>query len=134
MSDSKVKGVVHLVEDTKEYGAKGFRKRMVVLTQEFGSFTNYVPLEFTRDNCQLADELKVGDEIEAVFRLNGRKWQKDPDSEVRYFLSAEAMSFRVLGGAGGGGGGGSHSGGGGDVASANDAFAESSYDEGDVPF
>ncbi len=129
MSDSKVKGVVHLVEETKEYGAKGFRKRMVVLTQEFGSFTNYVPLEFTRDNCQLADDLKPGDEIEAVFRLNGRKWQKDPDSEVRYFLSAEAMSFRVLSGAAD-----AQTGGGGNAANANDAFAESSYDEGDVPF
>ncbi|MEZ6088379.1 MAG: DUF3127 domain-containing protein [Pirellulaceae bacterium] len=126
MSEAKVKGVVHLVEETKSYGAKGFRKRMVVLTQDFGSFTNYVPLEFTRDNCDLANDLNVGDEIEVTYRLNGRKWQRDADSEVKYFLSAEAMGFKQVSA-----GGANKSS---DVDSANDAFSEVSYDEGDVPF
>lgn len=126
MSEAKVKGIVHLIEETKSYGAKGFRKRMVVLSQEFGSFTNYVPLEFTRDNCDLANDLNVGDEIEVNYRLNGRKWQKDEHSEVKYFLSAEAMGFKAVGSAPPAGGR--------DAASANDAFSEVSYDEGDVPF
>ena len=33
MSDAKVQGTVHLVDETKTYGQKGFRKRMVVLEQ-----------------------------------------------------------------------------------------------------
>lgn len=126
MSEAKVKGVVHLVEETKSYGAKGFRKRMIVLTQDFGSFTNYVPLEFTRENCDLANDLNVGDEIEVTYRLNGRKWQRDADSEVKYFLNAEAMGFTQVAS-----GGGAKSA---DINSANDAFSEVSYDEGDVPF
>lgn len=125
MSDAKVKGIVHVVEETKTYGAKGFRKRLVVLEQEFGSFTNHIPVEFTRDNCELADDIQVGDEIEVVYRLNGRKWQKDANSEVKYFLSAEAMGFKTVG---------ASSGGGAKTDAANDAFAEVSYDEGDVPF
>ena len=124
MTDGKVKGTVHLVEETKTYGAKGFRKRLVVLTQEFGSFTNYVPLEFTRENCELADSLKEGDEIEVNFRLNGRRWQKDASSEVKYFLSAEAMSITNLSGGSGTA----------NVEQANDAFAEVSQEEDDVPF
>ncbi len=31
MSEGKVKGIVHVVEETKTYGQKGFRKRLVVL-------------------------------------------------------------------------------------------------------
>ena len=31
MSDAKVSGVVHLIEETKTFGNKGFRKRLVVL-------------------------------------------------------------------------------------------------------
>ncbi|TWU41127.1 DUF3127 domain-containing protein [Novipirellula artificiosorum] len=125
MSESKVSGVVHLIEDTKSYGSKGFRKRLVVLEQEKGSFTNFVPLEFIKDGCDLADELNVGDEIEVVYRLNGRRWQKDEQSEVKFFLNAEALSFRVLNG-------------GGDTMtervseSPNDAFNEAS--EEDAPF
>jgi len=127
MSDSKVRGVVHLVEETKTYGQKGFRKRLVVLEQNDGRFTNYIPVEFLRDNCEAADDLSVGNEVEVSYKLSGRKWQKDPSSEVKFFLSAEAMSFKILSG-------GDSSGGDSSMESANDALAESAYDENDIPF
>ena len=126
MSDAKVSGIVHLIEETKTYGQKGFRKRMVVLEQDKGSFTNFVPIEFTRDSCDTVDELNVGDEVEITYRLNGRRWQKDEHSEVKYFLSAEAMSFRLVGS-------------GGDTMtekvtqSPNDAFNEAGSDD-EAPF
>ncbi|WP_164104318.1 DUF3127 domain-containing protein [Candidatus Laterigemmans baculatus] len=101
MSEAKVRGVVHMIEETKTYGAKGFRKRLVVLEQDKGSFVNYVPIEFTRDDCDSVDSLNVGDEIDVTYRLNGRKWQRDAASEVKYFLSAEAMRFQLVGGSGG---------------------------------
>ena len=101
MSDATVSGVIHLIEETKTYGRKGFRKRLVVLEQDKGSFTNYVPVEFVRDACDTVDELNQGDEIEVSYRLNGRRWQRDESSEVKYFLSAEAMSYKLLQSAGG---------------------------------
>ncbi len=124
MSDSKVSGIVHLIEETKTYGNKGFRKRLVVLEQDKGSFTNYVPIEFTRDSCESVDDMNLGDEVEVIYRLNGRRWQRDEASEVKYFLSAEAMSFKVVNSAG-------------EtmterVTEPNDAFAEASEDE--APF
>ncbi|MEM9365699.1 MAG: DUF3127 domain-containing protein [Planctomycetota bacterium] len=123
MSDATVRGVVSVIEETKTYGQKGFRKRLVVLEQDKGSFTNYVPIEFIRDGCDRADELRIGDEIDVTYRLNGRKWQRDANSEVKYFVSVEAMDFAVVGGA----------------ASAdkdddpNSAFSEAA-DEEDAPF
>ncbi len=124
MSDASVSGVVHLIEETKTYGQNGFRKRLVVLEQKKGAtFTNYIPLEFIKDACDSVDELNVGDEVEIAYRLSGRRWQRDSASEVKYFLSAEAMSFRVIAG-----GGGSAD----DGFDPNDAFAEAGDD--DVPF
>ncbi|XZE55140.1 DUF3127 domain-containing protein [Planctomycetaceae bacterium SH139] len=131
MSEAKVRGVVHVIEETKTYGSKGFRKRLIVLEQEKGSFTNYVPLEFTRDDCDSVDSLNVGDEIEVSYRLSGRKWQRDATSEVKYFLNAEAISFSPVGGGGGGSTGGATN----DYsppASVNDAFAE--VDDDEPPF
>lgn len=126
MSDASVSGVVHLIEETKTYGQNGFRKRLVVLEQKKGAtFTNYVPLEFIKDACDSVDELNVGDEVEVAYRLSGRRWQRDASSEVKYFLSAEAMSFRLVSG---GGGGGPVD----DGFDPNDAFAEAGDD--DVPF
>lgn len=120
MSDATVRGVVNVIEETKTYGQKGFRKRMVVLEQDKGSFTNYVPVEFTRDSCDSVDEMNMGDEIEVAYRLNGRKWQRDPDSEVKYFVSVEALSYKVISGSGGG----PSTGGTGNASAANDAFNE----------
>ncbi len=97
MSEAKLIGRVHLIDSTKSYGQKGFRKRMVVIEQDNGRFVNYIPVEFTNDGCDAVDELKVGEEVEVGYRLTGRKWQKDPASEVKYFLSAEATGFRRLG-------------------------------------
>jgi len=96
MSEATVSGVVHLVEPTKTYGQKGFRKRLVVLEQDNGRFTNYIPVEFIQDACDLADSISEGDRIEVVYRLSGRKWQRDANSEVKYFLSAEAIRFNKL--------------------------------------
>ena len=125
MSDAKVRGVVHVIEETKTFGQKGFRKRLVVLEQDNGSFTNYVPLEFIRDACDTVDELKVGDEIEADYRLSGRRWQRDPNSEVKFFLNAEATGFRKLD---------SQRRPAADSGTPNDGFDEAAYDDSDVPF
>ncbi len=123
MSDGKVRGVVHVIEDTKTYGQKGFRKRLVVLEQDKQRFVNYVPLEFTNDSCDAVDSLNVGDEVEVAFRLNGRKWQKDPNSEVKFFVNAEATNFKVLDGKSPA-----------ESGAVNDELAEAAYDDDDVPF
>lgn len=128
MSEAKMTGIVHLVEETKTYGQKGFRKRLVVLEQDNGRFQNYIPVDFIQDGCDQVDGLNVGDEIEVTYRLSGRKWQRDAQSEVKYFLSCEALNFRVVSGPAGamdGAGGGD----------ANAALNEAAFeDDDDVPF
>jgi hypothetical protein len=130
MSDSKIKGIVHVLEATKTYGQKGFRKRLVVLEQDNGRFQNYIPIDFIQDACDQVDSLSVGDEIEVTYRLGGRKWQRDPQSEVKYFLSCEASSFRLLNSQNG-----TVPDGGTLSSNANDDLAEAAYeDDDDVPF
>jgi len=125
MSDPTVRGVIHVIEETKTYGQNGFRKRLVVIEQDKGRFTNYIPLEFTGDRCDAVDELNVGEEVEFVYRLNGRRWQKDATSEVKFFLNAEAMSYSVIGKSGSAEA---------PAQDANESFAEAAYDDDDVPF
>lgn len=103
MNEATVQGTVHLIEETKTYGQRGFRKRLVVLEQAMDRFTNYIPLDFIRDGCDAVDQLSLGDVVEVTYRLSGRKWQRDASSEVKYFLSAEAMNFQILQKAGAGG-------------------------------
>ena len=126
MKDPTVRGVVHLIEETKTFGLKGFRKRLVVLEQSKGTFTNFIPVEFVKDGCDAVDDLSVGEEVEVTYRLSGRRWQKDEASEAKYFLSAEGLSFKQLAG------GGRTPDGPDDTVDPNNAFAEAGDD--DVPF
>lgn len=99
MSDAIVSGTVHLIEPTKTFGQNGFKKRLVVLEQELGQgrFVNYIPVEFIKDSCDNVDNLTVGDQVDIKYRLTGRKWQRDPQSEVKFFLTCEALSFAIRG-------------------------------------
>ncbi|RLS33410.1 MAG: DUF3127 domain-containing protein [Planctomycetota bacterium] len=126
MKDPTVRGVVHLIEETKTFGQKGFRKRLVVLEQSKGTFTNFIPVEFVKDGCDAVDELAMGDEIEVTYRLSGRRWQRDAASEAKYFLSAEGISFQRLSGSG------RPSDGPDDAIDIHDDFAQAGND--DVPF
>lgn len=133
MSDGKVRAKVHLIEETKTYGQKGFRKRLVVLEQEKGRFENFIPIEFIQDDCDSVDEIKVGDEVEVSYRLSGRRWQKDSQSEAKFFLNLEAVDFQIMGG--GTSGGSKPSSTATPPPAANDAFSEAaSVDEEDIPF
>ena len=127
MKNPTVRGVVHLIEEVKTFGQKGFRKRLVVLEQAKGTFTNFIPVEFVKDGCDEVDDLSVGEEIEVTYRLSGRRWQRDEASEAKYFLTAEALSFRRLSDDG------SRAGGSSSGVDANDALSEAAADD-DVPF
>lgn len=127
MSDGKISGKVHFIDETKTFGQNGFRKRTVVLEKDNGRFTNYIPIEFIQDSCETVDSLNVGDEAEITFELTGRKWQRDAASEVKYFLNAQASSFRVLGGA-------APAGADDDGAPMFDPSNEAEFDEDNVPF
>lgn len=134
MSNPTVRGTIHLIEETKTFGQKGFRKRLVVLEQPGERFTNYVPVEFTQDRCDTVGELSVGEEIEVTYKLNGRRWQKDASSEVKFFVNVEAQHFTKV--AGGGGGSSEASSGASEakLKDANAALAEASFEDDDVPF
>ena len=131
MSEATVRGKVHVIEETKTFGQRGFRKRLVVLEDDTGKFTSYIPVEFIQDACDTVDGLTVGENVEVRYRLSGRKWQRDPSSEVKYFLTAEAISYQSLGSSGGGNAGGGDF----DVDDINAKFAEAADEnQDDVPF
>ena len=95
-----------------------------MLEQDLGRFVNYVPLDFIGDACDSANDLHVGDEIEVQYRLSGRKWQRDSQSEVKFFLSAEVTSFQPKSSRAAA-----------TETTANSALDEAAYDDvDDVPF
>lgn len=93
MDRETVSGVVSVIGETQEFGSKGFRVRQIVIEQQQGDWVNYIPLEFTYEACDEADRLRQGDDITVEYELKGRKWQKDDQSDPKYFVSVRAISF-----------------------------------------
>ena len=101
MSEATVTGQVHLIEPTKSYCLWLRSCSTASLEQANGRFTNYLPFEFIADSCDMVDNLGVGDTIKVSYRLTGRKWQRDEQSEVKFFLSAEATEYELIKAGGG---------------------------------
>ena len=66
--------VVH-VGQTESVGEKGFKKRLLVVSDNHAEYPQEIPFEFTGDNVGKLDNISNGDKVTVGFNLRGRKWQ-----------------------------------------------------------
>ncbi len=99
----KISGRVSFISDTVTIPTKSgtpFTKRdLVIIVRKFDPCTG-VPSEesgntpkftFMNSNCQLLDNIKVGDVVTVLFDVNGRRYEKDGKTE--YFT--DLRPFKV---------------------------------------
>jgi hypothetical protein len=79
----EVTGRVKMVEQTKEVGSSGFRKRDIVVTTD-EQYPQFISVQFVQDKCDLLDAYKIGDNVKIDINLRGREWT-NPQGEVVYF-------------------------------------------------
>ncbi|OYQ42754.1 hypothetical protein CHU92_03860 [Flavobacterium cyanobacteriorum] len=79
----EVTGRIKMIDETKSFGANGFRKReMVVTTDE--QYPQHILIEFTQDKCDLLNNYTVGEPVKVSINLRGREWV-NPQGETKYF-------------------------------------------------
>lgn len=115
----EVAGTVVDVGEVATINSK-FRKRQVVIEVQGGKFNDYIPVEMTGDCVDSSGSLNVGASIVATCNLNGRRWQKTPDAEVKYFLSLGCWKFRVEGA--------------GQATQKQDEYSQTGDSDEDIPF
>ena len=81
----ELQGTIKVLNETKTYGAKGFRKREVVITTE-EQYPQTISIEFVQDKCDLLNSYKVGDNVKIGINIGGREWI-NPQNETKYFNS-----------------------------------------------
>jgi hypothetical protein len=87
----EVVGIIKLVGATKEIGAKGFRKReLVVTTAE--DYPQMLMIEFTQDKVDLLNSFEVGQSVKVAINLRGREWI-NPQGEAKYFNSLQGWKI-----------------------------------------
>ena len=83
---SEVIGKIKMVGETATFGAKGFRKRELVVTTTEEKYEQHISIDFVQDNCDTLDGFKVGDQVKVGINIQGRIWV-NPQGEEKYFNS-----------------------------------------------
>lgn len=83
----EVQGKIKLIEETKEYGTSGFRKRNIVVETE-EQYPQTILIEFVQDKCDILNNYKAGQDVKIGINLRGREWE-NPQGETKYFNSIQ---------------------------------------------
>jgi len=89
---SQIQGKIKVLGETKEYGAKGFLKREIVITTSDEKYPQHILIEFVQDKTSLVDAYNVDDEVKISINLQGREWLS-PKGETKYFNSLQAWKI-----------------------------------------
>ena len=89
-----ITGKIKLINETKEYGSNGFRKRELGVTTE-EQYPQDLLIEFIQDKCDILNSYKVSDSVKVDINLRGREWES-PQGEVKYFNSIQGWRIEKL--------------------------------------
>ncbi len=85
----EVQGTVKLIDETKTFGAKGFKKRELVVTTE-EQYPQHIMIEFVQDKCDLLNTFTPGQRVKVGINIRGREWE-NPQGEIKYFKLYSGM-------------------------------------------
>lgn len=87
-------GKIKKIEETKTYGASGFRKREMVLTTD-EQYPQMLLIEFVQDKCDLLNNFQVDQSVKISINLRGREWI-NPQGEAVYFNSIQGWRIEPV--------------------------------------
>ncbi|MBT8266422.1 MAG: DUF3127 domain-containing protein [Bacteroidia bacterium] len=90
----EIQGKIKMIDETKEYGSNGFRKREVVITTE-EQYPQHIMVEFVQDKTDLLNNFQVGQNVKVSINLRGREWV-NPQGETKYFNSIQGWRIENL--------------------------------------
>jgi|13_taG_2_1085334.scaffolds.fasta_scaffold13387_1 hypothetical protein len=86
-----IKGKVLEIGTTETFGAKGFRKRnLIIETDE--KYSQEICIEFVQDNTDLLNSFQIDDRVTIEYNVRGRKWES-PQGEIKYFTSIQGWKI-----------------------------------------
>lgn len=87
-------GKIKLINETKEYGSNGFRKRELVITTE-EQYPQHILIEFIQDKCDLLNNFQVAQRVKIGINIRGREWQS-PQGETKFFNAIQGWRIEAF--------------------------------------
>ena len=69
----EITGKVHVLNQTEEVGAKGFKKRLIVIATD-EQYSQTVPIDFVQDKCGILDNYAVGQNVKVSVNVRGSEY------------------------------------------------------------
>ena len=90
----EVTGRVKMIDQTKEVGSGGFKKRDIVVTTD-EQYPQHILVQFVQDKCDLLNNYQVGDQVKIDINLRGREWTNQ-QGETVYFNTIQGWRISKL--------------------------------------
>ena len=90
----EVTGKIKMIDQTKEVGSGGFKKRDVVVTTD-EQYPQHILVQFVQDKCDLLNTFQVGEPVKIDINLRGREWT-NPQGETVYFNTIQGWRIGKL--------------------------------------
>ncbi len=95
----EIQGRIEAIMDTNVVSSN-FRKREFVIRVDDDAngrtYTNYIKLEMTQDNCDKLDGHNVNSLVKVSYNNRGNKWEKE--GKVSYFTTLVSWKIEAVGG------------------------------------
>ena len=90
----EVTGKIKMIDQTKEVGSGGFKKRDIVVTTD-EQYPQDILVQFVQDKCDLLNSFQVGEQVKIDISLRGREWT-NPQGEIVYFNTIQGWRIGKL--------------------------------------
>lgn len=87
----EITGKIKFIDQIKEVGSSGFKKRDVVVTTD-EQYPQHILIQFVQDKCDLLNGFAVGQHVIISINLRGREWV-NPQGETVYFNTIQGWKI-----------------------------------------
>ena len=91
MPNFEAKGEIIKIAETKVVSDRFQLREFVIKTDD--QYPQELQLQAVQDNCGILDNFKVGDMVKVRADVRGRKWQKTPQDDPRWFNTLQAYKI-----------------------------------------
>jgi single-strand DNA-binding protein len=95
MPSFETEGTIEKIYELRVVSEK-FQLREFVLKVPDGNYHQELMMQFTNMDCDKLDGFKEGDEVKVSCWVKGKKWQRSPQDEPKWFNSLQARTIVAL--------------------------------------
>ena len=87
-----IKGKLVEIFDTVQITETFKKREFIIQDNKNPEYPEYIKVELIQDKVELLNSLNVGDEINVLINIKGRKWE-DKEGNIKYFNSIQGWKI-----------------------------------------